>query len=179
MELPLDLGAMRLVETPDRSTTRLMLEWLPELHDCLGLDVRDVQALAGTLLHWLADNGHDLPDLPDLPASAEVRRSWLLNPRQAPPAPAPTTPPPVSEAGALGLRRVGDRVMIDQADPWVVVSLSLWTTVQTGAVPGCSVKGDVLTLTDSDGRVVQYRSRRDAGLGSVMCERIAVSEHKR
>ncbi len=173
MEFPLDLGDLRLDRTSDTSRTRLVL------HDgtegLAYLDVRDVQALAGTLLHWLADNGHDLPDLPASAGDLEDGSK----PRQAPPAPAPTTPPPVSEAGALGLRRVGDRVMIDQADPWVVVSLSLWTTVQTGAVPGCSVKGDVLTLTDSDGRVVQYRSRRDAGLGSVMCERIALSEHKR
>lgn len=75
MELPLELvttgGEIDVETTPDHSATRLLLTTTHRVSRqavTQELHVHQVQQLAGALLAWLAENGHDLPelDLPDL-----------------------------------------------------------------------------------------------------------------
>ena len=70
MDIPLELatvdGVLHVGRTADASPTRLVLEVWPRSEGLARLDlgVLDVRILAGALLQWLADQGHDLPESP-------------------------------------------------------------------------------------------------------------------
>ena len=69
-ELLLDLRVLELQRTKDRSSTELELR-VPHVDGVAGLGVRDVQDLAGALLEWLVENGHQLPELPAMDEDLE------------------------------------------------------------------------------------------------------------
>jgi hypothetical protein len=79
MELPLELvttaGELIVTGTDDHSRTRLRVTAVDRWSRSMvaqDVTVHDVQTLAGALLRWLADEGHDLPDLPATGADLEL-----------------------------------------------------------------------------------------------------------
>jgi len=164
---PLDGKLLTLRTTEDSSTTRLLLQLretgVRPFAQCLTTElcVTDVQLLARELLQWLVDNDHTLPELPvDVQLDDEDE-----NPSASEPG------PPPDQAGTLLVYRTAGRVVIDGADPWVVVSGSLLSAMEHGAIPGAVVTGQTFTIEDSDGRRVQYAQHAPAGLGSWLCRR--------
>lgn len=172
-------GTLTVRTTEDDSSTQLVLkvrhaDWAGA---AAHLNTLDVQQLAGVLLQWLVDGGHALPDAP---------AGWVLIEQELEdgsedgdgdgddvnPA-ADSRPPAVQDAGMLLVGRAGDRVVIDRADPWVVVSGSLLNAIRSGRIPGAGMAGDTFTIEDSDGARVMYAQHAPAGMGAVLCRRVS------
>jgi hypothetical protein len=164
MELPLELitrsGTLFVEPTTDYSRTRLRagLGGTQGLR-ALELDVRDVQALAGALLQWLAECGHDLPELP------------VQHPMQYPDGDEDIDEDPDQEVdsrppaqfGVLKVIRTGlmaDGIRIEKADPWVLASGELLHQLKVED-SWVTVDGLNMTIADSEGTVVRYLARPD------------------
>lgn len=170
-------GTLTVRTTEDDSRTQLVLkvrhaEWSGA---AAHLNTLDVRQLAGVLLQWLADGGHALPDAPagwllveqELEDGSEDEDGDDENPA------ADSRPPAVQDAGTLTLLRAGDRVTLEDADPWVVVSGSLLNAIRSGRIPGAGMAGDTFTIEDSDGARVMYAQHAPAGMGAVLCRRVS------
>lgn len=169
MELPLELSTLphRVVLDPteDNSRTRLMLS-LDRPDTRTGgyaeLDVRDVQELAGALLQWLDENGHDLPALPaDLGLDVNAKEGCVTG-LVAP-----------QNLGQLQVRQDGLQLYIEKADRWIACAPELWEQLGSPASTHATVDGDVLTITDTAGVTVRYQRCRDLVRpdGSLVLER--------
>ena len=162
MDLPLELdtrsGVLHVDTTADNSHTRLLLTlWrrqAPRTQTVeLELSVDDVQQLAGTLLHWLVSEGHQLPELPAMDEDLEDADEDEPDDSQ----------PPRDETGFghLVVERTERGTRITQADPWVRASGELLDELAHRDTKWCTVRGLVLDLTDSEGRSCRYVVRPD------------------
>jgi hypothetical protein len=153
----------------------------------LELTAADTQDLAQTLLWWLAENGHELPELPaveaDLGLVAEDEDEEP-NPYAADgvPAvlPAQHSRPLVSVPDRFGELQVrtenwpaGPRMVIEKADPWVLASTELLEELRAGS-PWATVDGLHIELRDSAGTTCRYLARPDVDseAGTVVLQRL-------
>jgi hypothetical protein len=157
MDLPLELGVLRLSQTADYSSTQLRID-VPDMDGVARLGVQDAQDLAGALLQWLASNGHELPLLPELEDTKDEDEDEDEDSR-----PPLSDPPPLADFGGLEVYRTigSDAVRIDRADPWVLADGKLLEQLLMPTTPWADVDGLNLTVRDSSGTVVRYLVRPD------------------